>query len=598
MTTAHGADPGATPETAPADQRALALLADVRASLARISLPLAVPGVAEARRAAAAALEQLDDYILPRYASLEAPLLAVVGGSTGSGKSTLVNALVGRPVTRAGAIRPTTRQPVLLHHPSDARWLTDGRILPSLARVTDPPQPGGAPLPADRVGANPDTGAIGSLILIADSEVPAGIALLDAPDIDSVSDENRRLANQLLAAADLWIFVTTANRYADAVPWKLLAEAARRRIMVSVVLDRIPAGVESEITADLRSMLRCEGLGEARIFAVAEAELDGLDMLPATSAIELKSWLDGLAADAGARRCVARQTLAGTVAGLAGTAAAISEALSGQEAARRDLARVVDAAFDVAGETIVAATTDGTLLRGEVLARWQDFVGTGEFFRSLETGIGRMRDRIGAFFSGKPKPAATVGEAIETGLHAVIVEANANACEEAARHWRSDPAGRRLLEAVDLAAPDEGFGPRAAAEIRAWQKDLMDVIAAEGADKRKHARMVSFGINGVAAALMIVVFASTAGLTGLEVGIAGGSAVVGQKLLEAIFGEDAVRRLSTRARQSLEERTQALLDTEAERFRKLLLPPPGAPTAADFDSYSGQLEKLSSGERA
>ena len=39
--------------------------------------------------------------------------------------------------------------------------------------------------------------------------------MLDAPDIDSVV-QNRQLASQLLAAADLWLFVTSAARYADA----------------------------------------------------------------------------------------------------------------------------------------------------------------------------------------------------------------------------------------------------------------------------------------------------------------------------------------------------------------------------------------------
>ena len=82
------------------------------------------------------AVAQLDDYVLPRYRSLDAPLLAVVGGSTGAGKSTLVNALVGHPVTRAGAIRPTTRQPILLHHPDDVEWFTTARVLPGLSRTT------------------------------------------------------------------------------------------------------------------------------------------------------------------------------------------------------------------------------------------------------------------------------------------------------------------------------------------------------------------------------------------------------------------------------------------------------------------------------
>jgi hypothetical protein len=54
---------------------------------------------------------------------------------------------------------------------------------------------------------------------VVEDSIPAGLALLDAPDIDSVVVENRQLAAQLLAAADLWLFVTSAARYADAVPW-------------------------------------------------------------------------------------------------------------------------------------------------------------------------------------------------------------------------------------------------------------------------------------------------------------------------------------------------------------------------------------------
>jgi len=78
--------------------------------------------------------------------------------------------------------------------------------------------------------------------------------------------------------------------------------------------------------------------------------------------------------------------------------------------------------------------------------------------------------------------------------------------------------------------------------------------------------MAAFGINGVAVILMVVVFASTAGLTGLEIGIAGGSAVVGQKLLEAIFGEDAVRRMAMRARKMLDTRAQGLIAKSSEPY--------------------------------
>jgi hypothetical protein len=67
-----------------------------------------------------------------------------------------------------------------------------------------------------------------------------------------------------------------------------------------------------------------------------------------------------------------------------------------------------------------------------------------------------------------------------------------------------------------------------------------------------------------------VVFASTGGVTGAEVGIAGGSAVVGQKLLEAVFGDQAVRRLALNARTDLTRRVDALMVTERRRYLDLL----------------------------
>ena len=45
-------------------------------------------------------------------------------------------------------------------------------------------------------------------------------------------------------------------------------------------------------------------------------------------------------------------------------------------------------------------TADGTLLRGEVLARWHEFVGTGEFFRALEQKVSWLRDRFMATLRG------------------------------------------------------------------------------------------------------------------------------------------------------------------------------------------------------
>ncbi|WP_427018403.1 dynamin family protein [Pseudarthrobacter sp. P1] len=563
--------PDPTPTgTAGAQSAAVELLEAVRADLSGLTLPLELPGAAAARESMRASLGQLEDYILPRYRSLDAPLLAVVGGSTGAGKSTLVNALVGHPVTRTGAIRPTTRQPILLHHPADEAWFASDRVLPTLSRVHGTLT--GPAVPASAAGVTPDPSAMAQLVLLADGAVPAGIALLDAPDVDSVSDDNRALAGQLLAAADLWIFVTTANRYADAVPWRLLVDAASRDILVAVVLDRVPPGAEAEVSEDLSRMLQQEGLGGAELFVIPEAGLDPLGMLPAPAAEPIRRWLAGIAANAAGRAEIARRTLDGTVRSLAVRVESVARAALEQDEAAGQLADDVNAAYRDALATIRAASSDGSLLRGEVLARWQDFVGTGEFFRALESGIGRFRDRIGAFFRGQPPPAVRVEEAIETGLAAVVVDQGAQAAEDADQRWRSDPAGRALLGSDDLSGASEGFGEEVAAEIRAWQLDVLALIRSEGADKRAQARWMSFGVNGLGVLLMVVVFSVTGGLTGVEVGIAGGTAVVGQKLLEAVFGEDAVRRLAEEVRAGLERRCERLLERESRRFLDRLAP--------------------------
>lgn len=565
---------------------AVALLEAVRRDLSSALLPLELPGVERARLDIRNCVAQLDDYILPRYRSLDAPLLAVVGGSTGAGKSTLVNALVGHPVTRAGAIRPTTRQPILLHHPADAAWFDDQRVLPSLGRIRGTVV--AAPVPASHAGPAPDAAPISSLVLVGDPAVPEGIALLDAPDVDSISDDNRKLAGQLLAAADLWVFVTTANRYADAVPWKLLLDAASRDIMVAVVLDRVPPAAEAEVSEDLRAMLAREGLGDAGLFIVPEVALDRRGMLPADATEALGTWLRNLAADAAGRADIARRTLNGTVRALSQRVRLVAEESAEQRRAAGILGADARAAYQDAVARILDATKDGALLRGEVLARWQDFVGTGEFFRSLEQNIGRFRDRAGAFFRGEPAPVIRVETAIETGLQAVIVDEAANAAEDADQRWRSDPAGRHLLRTDDLSGTSPGFAEAVAAEIRAWQGSLMELIRTEGQGKRTQARWLSFGVNGLGAALMIVVFSMTAGLTGLEIGVAGGTAVVGQKLLEAVFGEDAVRRLARTAREDLHARCQALLQAEQRRFLDRLDPD----TGAGADVLAGHAEAL------
>ncbi|MCK6090455.1 dynamin family protein [Micrococcus endophyticus] len=536
----------------------------VRDHLAALELPFETATAGEDRAERERTLHQIEDYVLPRLDSLDAPLLAVVGGSTGAGKSTLVNALVGHEVSRSSALRPTTRQPLLLHNPADAHWFTGPRVLPDLARVTVHRDASAGPV-------EPDQSAMDTVALVAEPALPAGIALVDAPDIDSVADQNRALARQLLEAADLWIFTTTAHRYADAVPWQLLDQAAARDITVAVVLGRVPEGAAADITPDLQRMLTERGLGDARIHVIPETRFDERGLLPAEHVEGLRAWLETLAADAQARGAVARRTVDGVLGQLAARVAELARAEEDQRHAADLLARVVGDSTQQAVDRVHEATSDGTLLRGEVLARWQDFVGTGEFFRGVETAIGRVRDRLGALVRGRPAPAEEVETALETGLHAVMVEAAAAAAEQIERRWAAEPAGRALVAGRDLGSLPADTSERAAAVVRDWQSDVLALIQEEGAGKRTRARLAATGVNGAAVALMVISFASTGGLVGLEIGIAGGAAVVGQKLLESIFGEDAVRRMARRANELLERRVRALLETVlADRFLPLL----------------------------
>lgn len=579
-------------------------------------------GTASARTLLAAMARQLDDYILPRSASVDNPLTIVVGGSTGAGKSTLVNTLLGEPLTQSGAIRPTTRHPVLLHRAEDEAALSPERFLPTLPRTrTSGMNAGSQALP----GLDPKIAR--ALIPITTSALPQGIALIDAPDIDSVSEENRTLAKELLSAADLWLFVTTANRYADAVPWELLHEAAARSIAIAVVLNRVPEGDEEAIENDLRRMLDEAGIHAVLIHTVTEQPRDASGMLAPVSLAPLTLWIRELGADAPARAAIARQTLAGAVETLAGNLQVLAAEQARQQAAHQSLAAIVAEEYEDALTTIDGALSDGSLLRGEVLSRWHDFVGTGDFFRSLDSTIGRLRDRVGSALRGQPAAAQKVEDALESGIHAVVLDAAARASENTRTRWRASRAGRSLLARLDApqavsvapqtasaAAPEQNagangeaksneakgevqsaediFSAAVAEQIRLWQGSVLEMIREEGADKRKRARFLSLGVNATAVMLMVAAFSLTGGITGIEAGIAGGSGVVGAKLLESIFGEDAVRRMATRARTDLLERMADLLTEHAQPFTAVLEETDPQADAEDIHRAAEQVQNI------
>ena len=551
------------------DTPLLASLRELRQAAAELPLRLHTPGSDEARASRDHLVAQLGDYLIPRLEQQEAPLLAVIGGSTGAGKSTLVNALVGHEVSQAGVLRPTTRSPVLVFHPDDADWFTGERILPGLARTTGP----------DVGGAQSGR----SLRLVATPSVSPGLALLDAPDIDSFVESNRELAVQLLAAADLWIFVTTAARYADAVPWDLLRVARERATALAVVLDRAPPEAIGEVERHLRQLLNREGLGDAPLLVVPETPLES-GRLPAAATEPVRRWIGALAADADARADVIRVTLTGAITSLQVRGTALAAAVDAQEHAARELVLAADRAYDQAGEVVAHDLSDGTLLRGEVLARWQELIGTGELMRTLESKISWMRDRVAAAVSGRPSAAASMEVALETNLEGLLRDAAEGAASSAAAAWSTRADGSALLArggAAQLRRADAGIADRAQETIRGWQAEVLELVRTEGGNRRQLAKLASYGVNGAGSVLIVALFAQTGGLTGGEIAIAGGTAALSQKVLEAVFGDQAVRSLAAEAKDALLRRVDALLAADLERFHALVAADAPVPGAGD-----------------
>ena len=680
-------------------------LIDLRDALASLELGLELPSAPAARHARDEVVAQVDDYLLPRLRRMDAPLLMVVGGSTGAGKSMLVNSLVGTTVSPSGVLRPTTRAPVLACHPDDVGWFEDDRILPGLSRTT---------------GAGATDGSAG-LQLVPTERLPPGLALLDSPDIDSVVEANRLLAGQLLAAADSWLFVTTAARYADAVPWDLLHAARDRGTAISLVLNRVPPEA-AEVAGHLQAMLAERGPEGTQLLVVEEtvthdgllptealapvrgwldaladdaqaraglvrrtlegaldslgprvrtveaaaaeqrqaaAELDealdrvyadavpwdllhaardrgtalslvlnrvppeaaevaghlqamlaerGLEgtqllvveetvtrdgLLPTEALAPVRGWLDALADDAQARAGLVRRTLEGALDSLGPRVRSVETAATEQRDAAGDLDEALARVYADAHDEVDEAVRSGALLRGEVLARWHEVVGTGDLMRALEGRISWVRDRLRAAFSGGGGVDAEIEGAVLTGVEAVVHAAADRAAERAAGAWRGHPAGRELLAgAPRIDAVSSSLREATAEEVRGWQGYVFDLVREEGAGKRTTARLASLGVNGAGLTVMLAVFASTGGLTGAEIVVAGGTSAAGQKLLEAIFGDQAVRTLAARARTDLLARVDRLLAAEAERYRALLADAaPGAEAPERLSAALGELER-------
>ena len=522
---------------------------DRLAALAQRRLALPAPTPAAAARARQLH-DHLDGFIRPRLADIDAPLLVLLVGPTGAGKSSLLNTVAGSAVSKSGVLRPTTRDAVLYASEADSRRILDSGRLDIAGR--------------DRLRV---------------AEAPAttdGVAIIDAPDVDSVERDNRELADVLVESCDLCVFVTTATRYADLVPWEVLRRVRERELPLVVVLNRVPPDPEDRaaVVADAKKLIAQHD----ELVVVGEGDVDpSIDGLARDTLRPLLDRIARLAAEADERRAVAAQALAGALRALAPLAHAVADDLEHEAIDADALQRIATTTYAEELAALTTALQGGLILREEVLRRWNEFVGADQVARFISTGIGRLRAMVLTIFRGHAEAPVTVVEAeMTTTLEALALRHASSAARRTAAAWsdRSEPAAL-IATRPDLWSASSAFAPGVREGLSSWMRTIVDDVRTHAGRKRAVAVVAALGVNAVGVAVMLAVFIHTAGLTGTEIGVAAGTAVLNQKLLEAIFGEGAMAELIGNARAGLGSLMSTLFEAERKRF-DALVPPPAA----------------------
>jgi GTP-binding protein EngB required for normal cell division len=187
--------------------------------------------------------------------------VVALAGATGSGKSSLFNALSGTRLAEPGVRRPTTAKAM------SASW---GEVPPAdLLDWLDVPRRHQVALPEAEKGSR--------------GQGLEGLVLLDLPDHDSIEAAHRAEVDRLVDLVDMLVWVVDPQKYADAALHerylKPLADHAEVMMVVLNQVDLLTPEQLAQCERDLRRLLEAEGLGKARIAAVSAATGLGVDRL-------------------------------------------------------------------------------------------------------------------------------------------------------------------------------------------------------------------------------------------------------------------------------------------------------------------------------
>jgi hypothetical protein len=190
----------------------------------------------------------------------------------------------------------------------------------------------------------------------------------------------------------------------------------------------------------------------------------------------------------------------------------------------------------------------------------------------LAHGIGGALAFIrGVISPGPPAPATEVREAAFADLTALTVQHADGAARRTASAWASDPFGSVALQAdASLWGASPDLAQRLTEALEDWAAGIGQRIRELGERRRGLARAASLSVNVLGTSLVLATFVHTGGLTGAEVGITAATALVNQKLLEAVFGEANVLAFVTRARQDLVTLLDEAFADERGRYDRAL----------------------------